>query len=69
MSPGFGDEIIDLSCLVLICVYLPISYDYACIFQPSCACFKVSVHACMVFPRSVIGIEPRSRIMLFGNSE
>ena len=37
MSPGFGDEVIDFSCLILTKVYLPTSchnciYDYAAIF-------------------------------------
>ena len=66
VSPGFGDDKIDLSCLISNLCYLPINCDNACILYPSCVCFKVSANVCAVFPRWLIGVEPRSRIMLFG---
>ena len=48
--------------------YLPINCDNACIFSPSCVCFKVSANVCAAFPCWLIGVESGSWIVLSGIS-
>ena len=66
ISPGFGDEKIDLSCLISNLCYLPINCDDACIFSLSCVCFKVSANVYVAFPCWLIGVELGSWIVLSG---